>query len=84
MTDDNDLGASEPDNENDETLTKNDTAHANGMAKALNDAANMVKANGEQVKASQLTVDHPYGDGKHGETGHDTLKRLGAGSNYGQ
>lgn len=27
---------------------------------------------------------HPYGDGKHGETGFDTLKRLGAGMQYGE
>ncbi len=34
------------------------------------------------VAASSLNVDHPYGDGKHTESGRQTLSRLGAGRAY--
>ena len=53
---------------------------ANSMAHVMDYAAKMANA----VKVSDLTTDHPYGDGKHGETGTETLARLGAGKKYGE
>jgi hypothetical protein len=42
-----------------------------------------LKAEGPTLSAASLKTDHPYGDGKHGETGADTMRRLGAGIPYG-
>jgi len=53
---------------------------ANSMAHVMDTAARAARA----VKVSDLTTDHPYGDGKHGETGTETLARLGAGKMYGE
>ena len=67
------------------TSSPDDTSTSNGMATALNDAASVmrdVRAPG-QLHESDLAVDHPYGDGKSGETGSATLARLGAGRQYG-
>lgn len=36
-----------------------------------------------KAKKPYTNVDHPYGDGGHTETGHATLKKLGADQPYG-
>lgn len=46
-------------------------------------AANTLKSNGGTFTMAKLKADHPYGDGKHGESMNDTMKRLGAGQPYG-
>jgi hypothetical protein len=55
-------------------------ADANSMGRLLSSTADKFQGS---LNASDLNVDHPYGDGGHMEPGSDTLKRLGADKKYG-
>jgi hypothetical protein len=84
---DTDIGSSEPDDESyspdPNPLPQRKPAHAASFEDQAGDiASNMLRNSGGTLASAQLNVDHPYGDGKHGETGSDTLKRLGAGAAY--
>lgn len=50
----------------------------------IDKVSNLLQKTGHTVKASSLKVDHPYGgDGKYHAPGIETLKKLGAGTEYG-
>lgn len=50
----------------------------------LDKTTTILRDNGHTVKATSLKVDHPYGDGKYSAPTLDTLKKLGAGTGYGE
>lgn len=58
----------------------------NGMRDAMSTAEGVVRdvRTPLQLHSSDLVVDHPYGDGQHGESGSATLARLGAEKKYGE